>query len=687
MKKLLTILLLTFSCLVYAQERSDTTVVIAHYFNGKGALIKWLPSSSKVFMHGLEHGYNLYRADVLKSNGGETLGEYSKLNTVPIKMWSETHLKGELEKDSALKAAIIFVAGSKELVERPVPKNGQEAIERADGDDFLHLVGVFSAVSNNKVSEAIGLSFWDKTAEKNKKYLYKLELNRKTDEVAYLLVNDFGRNFSEKVVGLNARILPDYVHLEWFNNGNRNFPYYNIYRSEKRDKGYERLNEVPFIGLTGDANKDKKTTTFNDSITEYGKKYFYKIVGVNAFEVEGEFSDPVEIVTRYKLKSGPVITKTTDDGQNITLNWAIDEVDKQFVNGYSVFRASNGAGPYLKVNDKMLSGNTFQFEDNTLKESSNYYVVSAYEESGDSVNSIMKAHLLLDSIPPTKPIIVKGVCDTNGIVTLSWKLNKEPDLVGYRVFMTYDLDREPVRVIPGHILDSVITDTLSLKRPYNKVYYRIAALDNHFNPSLPSDFMEVVLPDKNPPTNGSLTKYKVGMTGVEIEWQRSTAYDLKSMRLLRKSDEDFEFKVIAEFSGDSLDVLSFTDTTTKSFVTYQYTLESIDFAGLSSGYSDVFVIEQFDKRKIPSVKNLEALVNKENRMIKLNWDFAINATQFRVYRQSNDGDLRTYKYVDGRTREYYDKGLKPNTEYTYLIVAQLPGGYSSGYSNKVTVKY
>lgn len=686
MKRLLLFAIILFQYSV-ALAQKDTVAIINSYDPAKGLQLKWLPTSFPVFLAGFKQGYNLSRAEVLKENGGEKTGDFVILHDTPIKYWKSEKLYEELKTDSSLITAGLFIEGAQELIHRLPASTQYEAIERAKADEMLHLLGSFAAISSNKVADALGMFFIDKDYSPDKKYLYKIEIPGNEKLTSYLLVFPYQNQPKEKVMALSSRLYPAAVHLSWFNNGNRNYPYFNIYRSEKKNGKYQKLNKLPYVGDLGNAKFNNDRTSYIDSFPAYNKTYYYKVVGINAFEEEGTPSDPVEVKTFYLLKSSPVIVKTVSDNKNITLTWAVEEEDRPYIKGFSVKRAKRGEGPYRKVNKDLLSAKTFTFTDNTSKSSSNYYAVTAYGQGGDSITSLLKAHLLVDSFPPEKPVIVLGKCDTNGIVTLQWKKNPEDDMEGYRVFKLYDIRHEPVRVTSGHITDTILVDTINLKRPYNKIYYRIVALDQVFNSSVPSDFFEIILPDKNPPSPGYLTTYSAGMKGIQLNWQPSNAYDLKKVYLMKKSELDFDFQVLKEFYGDTLRTSSYVDTATKAGVTYTYALIAEDEAGLKSVYSNMFIVEQLNNTKVMAVTNLQAIASRDNKMVKLTWDFPQNAVGFRIYRSRNKDQISTYEFVPGDKREFYDKWLKPNSKYTYQIVAELKDGFQSGYSNEIQVKY
>jgi fibronectin type 3 domain-containing protein len=677
------LLILVFTIINTSAFASKDTIAIAYSYNkDKGLMMKFIPTSPEVFFAGFKLGYNLYR------DGSEKLAEYVKLNNEVIKFWSKEKLKEEAAKDSNLLAAAMFIGGADDIINRPVQNNANLAGQMRKADNFLNFLGNFAAISNNHVAEAMGVFWIDKDVNPEKKYVYKLEIPTKAVFTSYTIIYPLKNFEKEKVLGFSAKLDKGSALLKWFNNGNRTFPYYNIYRSTNKDKGFVRLNKMPYIGNVGNAVTKTSVTSFVDSFPQYNKTYYYKVVGVNAFEEEGVFSEVLELKADYVLQNFPVIISTeAPDNKNITIKWKMDEKDAPYVVGYRVKHATKGEGPYKVVNKELIDGKTFTYTDTRSKGSSNYYVLCAYGASGDSTCSFLKSQLLVDTIPPSVPVVVYGVCDTNGIVTIKWAKNQEPDMLGYRVFKTYDQRVEPYRLTKGYVKDTLINDTISLKEPYNKIFYRVASMDDHFNPSAPSLYFEVKIPDKIPPINGYFESYSVGMNGITLKWHKSNAYDLKAMHILRKGKMDVQYHEILRLEKDSLKLTSFTDTSTKSNEKYAYVIQSEDEAGLLSDYSRPLVAEQINKVKIFPVTNLEGFVSRENKMVKLTWQYPYRAKGFKIYRAKNDEPLTTYEFVAGDKREFYDKWMTPNSGYKYLIVAELENGFISGYSNKLEIKY
>lgn len=673
---------------VFAQK--DTVAIISSYKSGKGLMMKWVTTSPQVFFAGFKNGYNLYRAEVLKTpNSGEKLADYVKLNENLIMHWSKEKLQTEIQSDSNLKQASMFIANVENLLTRPKKGNQKQSLEVDQADGFLNLLSNFISINNNNIASAMGVFFIDNTYAADKKYVYKIEIPTQKQFTSYMILYPQSDKSIEKVMGFSVKLEKQAAYLKWFNNDNATYPYYNIYRSTNKDKGYEKLNKLPYVGNIGNAIKNQNITTFIDSFPEYNKTYYYKVVGINAFEEEGAFSEIVELKTYYLIQNFPQIIKSSSpDNKTIKIEWTIDAKDKPYIKGFNVRYSISGDAVPTRINTQLLDNKTYEYSDARSKGSSNYYSVCAYGFSGDSTCSVVKSHLLIDSVPPTKPEIVFGVCDTNGVLTIKWKKNIEPDMLGYRIFKTYSLKKEPVRVISGHTADTTFTEKLNLKEPYNKIYYRISAIDQHFNPSVASTYFEVKIPDKIPPINGYFETYSVGMNGITLKWNKSNAYDLKRMYIYKKSKMDVQYQKLLKLEGDSLNTITtYTDTSTKSNEKYAYVLVTEDESGLFSEFSKPVVAEQVNKDKIVAVTNFQGIVAKENKMIKLLWEYPYKAKGFKIYRAKDGDPLTTYEFVPGDKREFYDKWLTPNTGYTYIIVAELEGGYTSGFSKKLELKY
>ncbi len=665
----------------------DSLLFTYHYDANKGIMLKWIPTSYDVMLEGFKNGFELYRAEAVKTGGGgEKLLPFEKLNSETIKHWTMDQIKEGLAKDSALVTpGLIFNDEENLYHEGDIPID--QALDKARAREFMLMWAVSSAVTSNNVASAMGMFYTDVDVNVDKKYVYKLEINGHPEWTNHIIVFPVKGYELEKVSGLSHTLEHGAVTLKWFNNDYEQFTYFDIYRSTKKNKDFIKLNKQPYSGVFGNMVKNTNITTFLDSIPEYNKTYYYKVIGTNAFEAECRPSDVLEVQAYYLLQSAPRINSIeTGNGNEVTLEWEQSSADLPYIRGFNIFRADNGEGPYQLVNSKLLSSKNFSYTDKGKKWVSNYYRICSYNEIGDSTCSLLKFHPIVDSIPPSAPRIVVGKCDSSGVVKICWNLPPENDVSGYRIFKSYIKNAEPVRLYPGEIFDTLAYDTISLDEPYNKIFYRVSAVDHMANPSPPSDFFEVLIPDINPPVNGFIRDYEVSKEGIKLLWQNSNAYDLDKMYLLRKDINGLAYDTILDMQVDNL-LESYLDYSTKSGMVYTYALLAQDQAGLYSKLSGEVTIKQFNKEERPSPTNLQAFVSKPNGMIKLVWEYPYPAEGFRILRAGNDGQLKTYAFVNGRKREYYDKTLTPNSKYKYMIMAEMPNNYTSGVSNTIEVNY
>jgi uncharacterized protein len=675
---------------LYAQTSKDSTLLVYSFKKDQGLRLKWLPASITQFELGIANGYNIYRAKVIASNGKAILGNYEKVNDQAIMPWPQLRIDGQIAKDSSFELVKGYLDYAKTYQQKPVPATVEGALEQQKQVEYFSFFSALAILQTNLQAEALGYFYTDKQQTSTTgEFMYKVEMVNHPNYVTYALVDLAKANNNTQIANFTASLSTKYVSLKWFNNQSKDYVAYNLYRSEKKDGPFQKINDIPFMNSGSETSKDKNYSYYSDSILDYGKTYYYKIAGLNPFGEEGP-STPVQEVKAYrKLSLGVFVEDGKDKGMGIVeLNWQYNTEEKPYIKEVNVFRANNPDGPFKKLNSKPLSNKVTTFLDLSPKGSSNYYQISVYGYGGDSIPSLLKSVLLIDSISPAMPEIDTITCDTNGIVNIKWLANKEPDLLGYRLFKTYDRSNDPERVNRDLWPDSSYQDTLNLKEGYNKIFYRLFALDGHYNPSKPSEYYTLVLPDKFAPSSGYFITYEVKFDGIYLKWQKPADKDLKTLTLLRKSDLDFDYVPLKTLAGDSLQRMTYLDTNVKANLRYSYCLQAQDEAGLRSPLSTPpLYLEMINNTKIASVKNLTAIVNRENRLVKLNWELNANAIGYQLLRAERGKKLENYTYIDGNVREYYDKWVSPNTQYTYQLVADLENGFTSGPSTQLVIKY
>lgn len=666
--------------LMLAQK--DSTILLLQT-DTKIVRVKWIPMGANSFVNHYDEGYNLMRYEVTKNaDGSMSKSAMVQVNAKPI-MPLRLHEVPQNDANTSknVQFGLDFVDNY-----RSQPESMREAVHKPNGVNFMYIFNLYYLLSSNASAKTLGVYYEDATISPNKTYLYVLISPTKGKVLGAQLIDASKPSTVFRPYHLNHKQQGKEIYLKWVEDTYFGTISYNLYRADALKGKYVKVNKRPIttIGALGYSNFINHT----DTVDSYGKTYYYKATSMNFFEQESQMSEALEVKSVRYLEQAPHITQGLNlNKSEIELKWIMDVADKNHVKSFSVFKSKTGEGIYKKINTKPIDGNTFSYKDTKIQHSSNYYRVCAYGHSGDSLCSLLKGVFLVDSVPPAKVEMTYGVCDTNYIVTIRWKRNTEVDFLGYRVFRTYGERQEPIRMTRGHIYDTVFVDTLPKKISDKKIYYAVSAIDMHFNPSALGKYIVVKIPDKIKPSAPNFTDYEVTTKGIKLQWQLGVDQDLYQVILYRKSKFDFGYMQQARYRGDSLKIKEYLDTLTKSNESYYYKLVAEDSSGLKSEMKDAMGIKQMDKFVPHRVENLQTLASRSNKMIKLSWDFKGNAKSFKIFRAKDGKILETYEFVSGSMREFYDKNLSPNTEYSYQVQATYFDNRSSYLSTVVKVKY
>ena len=687
MKKNIFLFLSLFITQLTFAQKADTLGLVTQV-SSTGVLLKWLPSNYNLWMEGTRVGYNIQRSEVQLKDGKWKVITTTPLTSEAIKPWSNERITNEAKTNPELNNAKILIAG-RLLQENAQPGTSTSNAAEIQGQkEYVYVMSLLANLLKNKSSEAMGLFYEDKTALPGKTYLYEVTVNTAKKIKGSEVVTMNQPVALPKVMGFDFNVVNKSVELYWLQPKYSGYFAYDVYRSLSKNGTYEKVNNNPYLGELG-LTVDEKRMVFIDSFPEMNKTYYYKVKGINAFEQTSAFSEILTVKAVTFIQYAPNISKASSkDNIRIDLEWEVNPVDKENVASFSVWTAKTQNDVMKKLNDKPISPKTYTYTDARLnKPTFNYYRVCAYGYTGDSTCSLLKDGFLVDSVPPSKPIVVSGICDTNGVVTLIWKKNKEADMYGYRIFRTFYKHKEPTRITDSTYKDTVYMDKVDVNSGWKKIYYAVVAIDEVFNASRQSQYVEVLLPDKVPPTNAVFKDFKTGYSGITLTWSPSSSDDVKYQYLYKKSEFEFQWQQFVRLGGDSLKITSIRDTLTQTDVWYEYKLVAEDSSGLRSPEEQVIRIQQPEKDPFPQVTNIKAVASRPNKMIKLTWDFNKQATGFKIMRSQNGQQVETYEFVKGTKREFYDTWLTTNTEYTYAIIAELPDGRESVMSVVIKIKY
>ncbi len=165
-----------------------------------------------------------------------------------------------------------------------------------------------------------------------------------------------------------------------------------------------------------------------------------------------------------------------------------------------------------------------------------------------------------DTVPPLPPVGVTSVTGDHS-VSLCWYPNQEPDLDGYRVY----LSREPYG--PYAMLGFTSRNEYEHRAPENGVtyYYGVTAIDVHGNES---DLNDEVIYDTPRPEGRGLTLFEAdgqfaGCSGYDFSRYRRMHWDAPEADLFYDVAGDVPYLVVPDYATDIQDAgyLHFDDIT------------------------------------------------------------------------------------------------------------------------------
>ena len=680
-------ILLSFSVLgqdslVSEQDSNDVQLVIKARIKEKAVFLRWGVNDRMAWKYGNEYGYIIERATIFRDGLPLKESELVILTGNPIKPLPLAEWESKVNENDMAAVAAQAIYG-----EDFITTDGEESpfvkvINQSSELQQRFAFSMFAVDQDFEVAQLSGLGYIDKNVKSNERYLYNIKLAAPLELID---VKETGLSISP----INPITLPvpfdfagyyynDAFVLIWEYDALRDF--YNSYDLEKSDDGinFTKVNKVPITKL---AKTEVSGISYTDSIPTYEKKYWYRVRGKTIFNEESIPSDTISVIAYKKLLVAPEFKENeivSDKEAVLKWNFATDEAWK--VTSFDLLRAESAPGPYAEV-ETNLDSEQRSYRYTNLSDI-NYFKIRAKGIAGDFQDSSPNMIQPIDSIPPTKPIGLTGTIDTLGIVQLSWNQNSELDLRGYSILKANRPNQEFTRLNKQEILEENYVDTVNLKSFNEKVYYKIVALDNRYNESIPSEILELERPDMIPPTNAMFTNYEVQEKSILLSWQNSASEDVVKHVIYRKQildSEQNEWENIYE--TDDSTIVEFVDEKTNPDSKYFYTIIAIDNSGLESEPSPPISASTMPELIKPEIKGLYANVDRQLGEIRLSWRYKEpNVQEIQIYKKEIGKEFGLLTTLPPNRKQFLDQQLSPNTTYSYGVKVIFTDGAVSEWS-------
>jgi len=680
MKFFVSVFLLFISSIVTGQT-NENQLVVRSFVKEDTVLLRWAPLSAEIMINGLKNGYKIERIDGVGSFENNT-----SLQTFFVKPFNETKLdfQNSLDKNvSDLVNIVNELATSSTL--SPTAKS------------MSYAVLMMAAGTNKEIAKMLGIYFED-IGTKKTNYTYRISVQNKVESSGEFSINAavISKNLSFTVLNGSARTKLKQAYLSWEAKSlQEGYSAYWIERSTD-SINFEKRNNLPYLFLKSSDEPNKINCDFVDTGVTEGITYFYRITGITHFAEIGKSSNIVKVYVPISLYGECRIDSVVAIGLNRTLTGhfvprnssvipqnKIAE-NKVFEGRFLLYRSDSLRDGYQLLSQQINTTNTFDFTANVPLESGDryYYKVAALSVDNDTVYSFPYYFFTLDQIPPQTPVGLAGIVNDSGVVALTWNLNNEKDIRGYRVYRSNSLKEEFTEVTKFFCEDNVFYDTLSLNNLSSKIYYRISAVDFNYNNSKKTEPVLLLKPDTIPPVPIIFTDYSVVPEGVSLKWVNASSEDVLENRLFRKNDG----KIIQVFLWrDSAGC--YVDTVCVVGKHYGFFVATFDKSQNKVISAELGI--NFETGVRPSVSNITQAVNLAEKTILLSWILPSEEIySIQIYRAKNDEPFRLISTLRKEEFESYtDSDLSMNNIYKYKIKVIYKSGVSSTLSEEIKVIY
>ncbi len=706
-------LFLSAQSVVLSQQAKPTRLYAKGYKDS--IALRWHPFDIPLWEKNITVGYDVYRkssnGQVVKLNDSTIKAldpykfalRYSKglapIDTSKIIDWDKfvqpDSVRFSYTPDSlALKAMILQFP--KELgyeFTLPAYKEGSVLDFGTDPNRMRWLFHSIHCLSSKEAAIVSGLYFLDKKVDPKEKYTY------------YLTTSGEGIEKALATITLSAfeayPIHAPRVHMDFTNKRrsvttwkktdttNVYIPVYDIFRSEKKNGTYVKMNAASILAVyTGSNQRDSTIVTYSDTTLEKKKAYFYKVRGMDVFGDYTPFSEPYAVTEKTLIEMAPYIEETVKIEKPLScqVKWKVEESEADNIYSFIVYRSKFPDSLFKPLSPVLKKEQRDYIDKSPTK--NNYYKVMTIGQGGDTLWTSPSYLLIPDSIPPLASIMKEAICDSNGVVKITWKHNGELDLHSFKLYRANYKHEEFSRVATINRIDTIYYDTIALGTLTEQVYYKLLTYDDSYNPSPFSNIIKAKRYDIIPPTFPVFTNLRSDSSGINLTWGNSSSEDVIKTILYRKLQGETTWHEYKVFARDTMAYTSYVDTSLYKGQWYEYTLQAFDDDKLVSGFSPAVQLKAYDNGIRPELKKVTNKVDRRKKIVKFKWVYPYQGVElFQIYRATDDGKLLILKSVEATMFEFYDRSLVSGKKYRYSIKAVFKDGGESPFSKDSIIQF
>ncbi len=621
---------------------------------GDSIAVRWAPSTWALWRSAMTHGTTLTRTEYLTN--GDSIVSLEQLVFPEKTAWQE-----RLSPIEGSKAIYHILYEEIDVDNIPTGILGSYRQNELEAMRLGFLL--FSADLHFPLAQALTLGYLDRKGSGSHVVKYSVIINQ-TDHRASV-TNSYKSRLAATPIDQIYTLPEDRtVTLRWDNYYNTS-GYIAFHVEHSLDSiTWQQINEVPIaIAEQGDI-RHREWVTFADTVETNFVDQYYRIKGINSFGEAGPYSAVIKTQARPPLKiNSPFIYRAPNRGDtSIQVYWQLAGSDSQQVVQQIIYRAPH-PDTIFKVLDT-LDGTSRSFLD-TSAEYENYYYVQAMDTYGRVYTGSIGHGQLPDKVPPHIPQGLQAVCDSLGNIIITWKPNRDQDLIGYRVFYQRYLQDDPIQLTVAVTPDTSFHHKLELDLLHDHAFYAIRAEDQVGNRSALSKGVRVQLPDTIRPSKPTIITIYSDFNGCRIGIAPSGSNDVQNHLLYRQISGNAQWELL-----DTLPAIAQTylDSTLKEGETATYQLVAKDSSSNISK-SNVALGRRIDNKIRVAPKQATVRWSKKEKQLIFSWSYSIrnDVRSIQLYQSRNSGNgFFTFKLLQTSALEV-DSSDENSRFYTYRI--------------------
>ena len=658
---------------LHANEVSPGIVYLISSAKPDSIMLRWAPGNIEAWRHGNTYGYKLEKIPILRDSSiieNPTSQPLLKGKLpLPLAAW-EKQVKAN--KWAAIAAQALYGEEFRPQLDEEVSIETYYLKSKEEGQRFSF--ALHAADMSPEVAKMSALMYVDKDVKASEKYLYRLMIDY-PDTLKHLQDTSLAFTGVEDYIPLpkpfefEVSFKSKSAILKWNAFAHENT--YISWETERSDDGGESFQPVKFgSGFQLEQSNQVKPEFMYaiDSFPKNGVVYKYRLRGISSFGEKGPWSGVISGQGKAPIKSSPSISGYQVLKEKVTLKWEFPRGEEDMIDGFILLRSENDQNDFKRVSN-IIKPNLREYTDKHPL-NTGYYKIEAFREGTVSKKSFPYLIQLSDNIPPGKPTGLKGEADSNLVVTLSWKANKEDDIEGYVVFRSESGNDEFSRMNNKVILQNSFMDTLVKNNLNKQVLYKIAAYDKRYNQSELSDILVVEKPDVIKPSAPVWVETTNKKNGVSLKWIGSSSkdvdyYNLKIMDL----SKDSIWHINTIHHEEKVNHYEYFDKSPPWDQTIKYFLTAVDGSGNESSLVESISIAPNGLMANKDKLKLTYNVDQESGKLILFWNTLQNVISYRIYmNRENEGYTLLYT-LDGEKNSIELDGVKIGKTYRYTLKA------------------